>query len=69
MVNKLLTGDIFGVEKYFDKDLIINDKNTVGKFETPPPKGIVFKTIKSDKEREFLSNRIGKFLIEKVLPK
>ena len=69
MVYKLLTNDIFGVEKYFEKDLVINDKNTNGKFETPVPKGIVFKTIKSDKEREFLSNRIGKFLVEKGAPK
>lgn len=65
MVYKLLTGDIFGVDKYFDKDIIINDKNVDGKFEVPPPNGVVFKTIKTDKEREFLSNRIGKFLIEK----
>lgn len=69
MVYKLLTGDIFGVEKYFDKDLIINDKKTNGKFETPPPKCVMFKTVKSDKEREILSHKIGKFLISKGAPK
>ena len=69
MVYKLLTGDIFGVEKYFDKDLIINTKNTNGKFETPPPKTVMFKTVKSDKDREYLSHRIGKFLISKGAPK
>lgn len=69
MVYKLLSGDIFGVQKYFDKDFIIKEDTKHGTFEVPPKSGVIFKTIKSDTDRSFLSNRISKFMIEKGAPR
>ncbi|MCE9501950.1 MAG: response regulator [Leptospira sp.] len=68
MVRKLLTKDIFGVEKYFDKNFSINDKNQDSGFEKPPKQGIAYKTIRSDQERSHICNRIAKFMQEKGAP-
>ena len=69
MVNKLLTKDIFGVEKYFDLNLkVINTEKTT-KFKSAKNKELIFKQIRSDKERESLCNKIGKFFVEQGAPK
>ncbi|MFQ3864991.1 response regulator transcription factor [Leptospira kirschneri] len=69
MVHKLLTKDIFGVEKYFGTDFVIQESEPEDKdFSVPRPNGIVFKRIYSDEQRNFICNRIAKFLIEKGAP-
>ncbi|MDI7222840.1 response regulator [Leptospira santarosai] len=69
MVHKLLTGDIFGVEKYFGPEFSIQESKEGDKdFSVPNSSGIVFKRIYSDEQRNFLCNRIAKFLIEKGAP-
>ncbi|MCB1192044.1 MAG: response regulator [Leptospiraceae bacterium] len=67
-VRKLMTSDIFGVEKYFDSDFVVA-QSTDEKFEKPPEKGIVIKTIKSDKDRTYMCERIAKFMIDKGAPR
>ncbi|AXR69221.1 response regulator transcription factor [Leptospira mayottensis] len=69
MVHKLLTKDIFGVEKYFGPEFVIQESKEEDKdFSVPNPNGIVFKRIYSDEQRNFLCNRIAKFLVEKGAP-
>lgn len=67
MVNKLLTKDIFGVEKYFDNKFKIVNYNKRG-YEKPPVNGIIYKTITSDAERNELGTKITKYLISKGAP-
>jgi len=69
MVEKLITKDIFGVEKYFDQNFqIISDRLDSG-FEESPASGIIFKRVRSDKERGSLCHKISKYLIQKGAPK
>lgn len=68
LVYKLLTRDIFGVEKYYGRELTVNNSNREGCFETPPANGLVYKTVKSDKDRTHLCERVGKFMVEKGAP-
>ncbi|EMY76292.1 response regulator receiver domain protein [Leptospira weilii serovar Ranarum str. ICFT] len=69
MVHKLLTGNIFGVEKYFGPGFTIEESGAEDKdFSVPHAEGIVFKRIYSDEQRNFLCNRIAKFLVEKGAP-
>ncbi|EPG76030.1 response regulator receiver domain protein [Leptospira fainei serovar Hurstbridge str. BUT 6] len=67
MVHKLLNKDIFGVEKYFGPGFSLMDGDSEG-FSLPPENGVVFKKISSDDERNYLCNRIAKYLIEKGAP-
>ncbi|MCC6275703.1 MAG: response regulator [Leptospiraceae bacterium] len=68
MVRKLLTKDIFGIEKYFPKDFRLIENGTKPGFEPSPENGVIFKTVKSDKERSDICNKIGKFLQNKGAP-
>ncbi|TGN02189.1 response regulator transcription factor [Leptospira dzoumogneensis] len=68
MVKKLLYKDIFGVEKYFGPDFKILEGDGEEVFLVPPENGIVFRKISSDKDRNYICNRVGKFLIEKGAP-
>ncbi|TGK30880.1 response regulator [Leptospira gomenensis] len=69
MVRKLLTKDIFGVEKYFGPEFTIQKSDTDDReFSVPQAEGIVYKRIYSDEQRNFLCNRISKFLVEKGAP-
>ncbi len=61
MVDKLLSKDIFGVEKYFDSDLKINRSELNSKFTNCKNRELVYKVIKSDKERSSLCNKISNF--------
>lgn len=68
MVYKLLTRDIFGVEKYFyDKFDVISDRMD-GDFEEPPESGIIYKTVKSDRDRSILTGKIAKYMIQGGAP-
>ncbi|PJZ70211.1 hypothetical protein CH373_12680 [Leptospira perolatii] len=67
MVYKLLTKDIFGVEKYFGHQFKIQQSDDQG-FSVPPENGIVYRKISSDEERNYFCNRIAKYLIEKGAP-
>lgn len=68
MVNKILTNDIFGVEKYFIEDFeIINDRMNTG-YEDPPKSGVVYKLIKSDRDRNILTGKIAKYMIQEGAP-
>lgn len=67
-VRKLMTKDIFGVEKYFDGNFVVKE-NDNKKFEKPPSQGIIIKTIRSDNDRAYMCDRIGKYFIEKGAPK
>lgn len=68
MVRKLLTKDIFGVEKYFpeDFDVIVDRMHT--EYENPPDSGIIYKTIKSDRDRNIFTGKISKFMIQGGAP-
>jgi CheY-like chemotaxis protein len=68
MVKKLLFSDIFGVEKYFPNLTLIDSDLENKQFLVPHPNQIVYKTIKSDMDRNHISERIGKFLVEKGAP-
>ncbi|MBE7411279.1 MAG: response regulator [Leptospiraceae bacterium] len=68
MVKKLLTKNIFGVEKYFPEDFILVNQKSKSGFEPSPKNGVIFKTITSDKERSTICNKIGKFLQNKGAP-
>ncbi|GBF37992.1 response regulator transcription factor [Leptospira johnsonii] len=68
MVKKLIYKDIFGVEKYFSPDFKILESDREEEFLVPPENGIVFRKISSDKDRNYICNRVGKFLIEKGAP-
>ena len=68
MVKKLLYGDIFGIDKYFPNIKIYSGPEEKG-FEVPIDKSIIYRTIRSDKERVHLSERIGKSLVEKGAPR
>ncbi len=67
MVKKLLFKDIFGVEKYFSADFKMAEEEGED-FSVPPENGIVFRKIGSDQERNYICNRVGKYLIEKGAP-
>jgi DNA-binding NarL/FixJ family response regulator len=68
MVNKILTNDIFGVEKYFPEDFeIILDRMDTG-YEDPPNSGVIYKLIKSDRDRNILTGKISKFMIQQGAP-
>jgi len=64
MVYKLFYKDIFGIEKYFPGLKIIDSRKDT-KFETIEDGEFIFKTVKTDKQREHLSEKISKFLIKK----
>ncbi len=68
MVRKLLTKEIFGVDKYFPSDFKLVCEGQKAGFEVPPENGIIFKTIHSDKERSLICDKIGKFLQNKGAP-
>ncbi|MCC5814685.1 MAG: response regulator [Leptospira sp.] len=68
MVHKLLTNDIFGVEKYFPHNFEVITDRLDTEFEPPPESGIVYKTIKSDKDRNILCGKISKFMIQGGAP-
>lgn len=68
MVYKLLTKDIFGVEKYFPSNFEVVSNQTDSGFEPPPESGIIYKTIKSDKDRNILTGKIAKFMIQGGAP-
>lgn len=68
MVKKLLFKDIFGIEKYFPSLNVVHtgeDKS----FAVPNDGTLIYKTIKSDKERVHLCERIGKLMVEKGAPR
>jgi CheY-like chemotaxis protein len=68
MVNKLLSKDIFGVEKYFNESFeVINSELDTG-FREPPESGIIYKLVKSDKERNILTGKIAKYMIKNGAP-
>lgn len=69
MVDKLMSGDIFGIEKYFGKNFQVNEKNLDSGFELVPTNGVVYKKIRSDKERGILCGKISKSLINMGAPK
>lgn len=64
MVNKLFTGDIFGIEKYFSDIEIYIDKKS-SKFKKIENKQIAYKTIKSYKEREIFGEEIAYYFKKK----
>lgn len=68
MVHKLLTKDIFGVEKYFGPEFSVNDSSPETGFERPPQEGVVFKMIRSDRERNQFCKRVGNYLHELGAP-
>ncbi len=61
MVDKLLTKDIFGVEKYFGSDFKIEHCSKT-KFEEPTNANIYFKQVTSDKDRVKLCEKIGGYM-------
>jgi CheY-like chemotaxis protein len=65
MVDKILTKDIFGIEKYFESDLKINRDELDTKFTAPKNKELMYKLVKSDKERSSLCNKISNFFSSK----
>ncbi len=69
MVEKILTNDIFGVEKYFDKNFKIIDSKINNEFEVAPSNGLIYKQIRSDQERSILCGKISKYLIGLGAPK
>ncbi|WP_411823042.1 response regulator [Leptospira sp. 'Mane'] len=69
MVEKLLSNDIFGVEKYFENDFVINDKSLLDGFEEAPKNGVIYKQIRSDQDRSILCGKISKYLIQLGAPK
>ncbi len=69
MVKKILTNQIFGVEKYFGKDFKIIDHDINSDFEGAPSNGVIYKQIKSDQERSILCGKISKYLIQLGAPK
>lgn len=69
MVDKILSNDIFGVEKYFDKNFKIIDSRLTSDFEEAPTNGLIYKQIKSDQERSILCGKISKYLIGLGAPK
>jgi CheY-like chemotaxis protein len=68
MVQKLLTNDILGVEKYFDPDFKVIKDRLDDPFEDPPENGIVYKRIKSDRDRNIVTGKISKFMIQSGAP-
>lgn len=68
MVNKLLTNDIFGVEKYYPGNFQVISDRLDSDYEDPPESGIIYKTIKSDKDRNILTGKIAKFMIQGGAP-
>ena len=69
MVEKLLTNNIFGVEKYFDTSLKIFRNNKFSKFKVAKNRELIFETIRSAEERSSLCNHIGKFFSKNGAPK
>ncbi|TGN18188.1 response regulator [Leptospira idonii] len=69
MVEKLLSTDIFGVEKYFNSDFVIQNQNISSEFEEAPKNGVIFKQIRSDQDRSILCGKISKYLIQLGAPK
>jgi CheY-like chemotaxis protein len=67
MVKKLLFNDIFGIDKYFPDISIQQASDKL--FEVPHNKTLLYRTIKSDKERVHYCERIGKAMVEKGAPK
>lgn len=68
MVYKLLSKDIFGVEKYFYEDFLIIQNRLETGYEEPPENGIIYKIIKSDKDRNILTGKISKYMIQRGAP-
>jgi DNA-binding NarL/FixJ family response regulator len=69
MVEKILSNEIFGVEKYFDKNFKISESAFNSEFEEAPENGVIYKQIKSDQERSILCGKISKYLIQLGAPK
>ncbi|TGL45898.1 response regulator transcription factor [Leptospira perdikensis] len=69
MVEKLLSNDIFGIEKYFTGDFKVYNQNINSEFEDAPNNGIIYKQIKSDQDRSILCGKISKNLIQLGAPK
>ena len=69
MVEKLLTNQIFGVEKYFSNSFKIIEQCANDEFEEAPLNGVIYKQIKSDQERSILCGKISKYLIQLGAPK
>ncbi|GBF48747.1 two component response regulator receiver protein [Leptospira ryugenii] len=69
MVDKLLSNDIFGVEKYFGSEFIIKKDNVNTEFEDAPKNGVIYKQITSDQDRSILCGKISKYLIQLGAPK
>jgi CheY-like chemotaxis protein len=61
MVYKLLSNDIFGVEKYFSSPFEIIDSSDSDSFIDPPARGVVYKKVRSDRERNILCGKISKY--------
>ncbi|MCZ8239122.1 MAG: response regulator [Leptospiraceae bacterium] len=68
MIHKLLTKNIFGVEKYFPESFQVIDNQLNSGFQEPPKSGIMYKTIKSDKDRNILTGKIAKYMIQQGAP-
>jgi CheY-like chemotaxis protein len=68
MVKKLLFNDIFGIDKYFP-NLNVFHIGEDKPFEAVNEGSLNYKTIKSDKERVYLCERIGKSMVEKGAPR
>lgn len=69
LVDKLITKDIFGVEKYFDSSFEIIEHQMSMNFDPPPTNGIIFRKVGSDRERVILCGKIAKHLIQLGAPK
>ncbi len=68
MVYKLLTSDIFGVEKYFPGNFEIITNRMDSGYEDPPLSGIVYKTIRNDRERNIFTSKIAKYMMQNGAP-
>jgi CheY-like chemotaxis protein len=68
LIDKLFTKDIFGVQKYYPDIQIIEDRKET-KFEKPELGTLIFKTIKTDKQREVFSERIANFFTKEGAPR
>ncbi|MCB1158687.1 MAG: response regulator [Leptospiraceae bacterium] len=65
VANKLLSGDIFGVEKYFEEKLQVVQTE---QFKVPAENEVVFTSIYSDTNRVELCENIGTYMIDNGAP-
>lgn len=68
MVDKLVTKDIFGVEKYLKNIEIVGNCERPDQFCPPQEGQIVFSQISSDKLRVELCEKIGAYLVSRGAP-